>query len=428
MYVEDVIFYFTCGPWNKQVSLPQVSICSVEDIYFPSWKISEPCHWEKGHAKPAVRGSLCSAVTAAAAFGNSECRVCSHRTMHSKACLGSHTENKIYAGEFTPRGSSSCCNQHTEGEMQWYLANREASPETNSPMVRWWKCRALHKGSFKGPSKASVKKWVGGLESYALFQRSWLVNQPLENQEFCNSWSLPTCGKPSKSQSPLRQLTGKGREDHWKSLDGRTNSRPFSSEGKTDFCHYKDEALRLQQRFLWHGNQRLLLMHRVHVGSGADWRCCCIHRKTVFGLGSYQLWSNQRLGEHILQSTLYTFTLLSYSSPHSRRDLWSHPAQLFLCPCALQWGCRNMESPGTSACDSCSSCCQWLPVLPVPQASPTGWSMLRPWATKHFSPTSPHTILYSCREIAPSRQSIQILHKWWMCLWRLVAATKLSQF
>lgn len=60
MYVEDVIFYFTCGPWNKQVSLPQVSICSVEDIYFPSWKISEPCHWEKGHAK----NQLCEAACA----------------------------------------------------------------------------------------------------------------------------------------------------------------------------------------------------------------------------------------------------------------------------------------------------------------------------------------------------------------------------
>jgi len=68
----------------------------------------------------------------------------------------------------------------------------------------------------------------------------------LGKQEFCNNQSLPTCVKPSESPSPLCQLTGKVREDHRKSLDGRTNPRPFSS----DFCHYKDEALRLQRRFL----------------------------------------------------------------------------------------------------------------------------------------------------------------------------------
>ena len=50
----------------------------------------------------------------------------------------------------------------TQGEMQWYLASREVSPERNSPMVKQWKGRALHKGGFKGPSKASMKKWVGG--------------------------------------------------------------------------------------------------------------------------------------------------------------------------------------------------------------------------------------------------------------------------
>lgn len=163
--------------------------------------------------------------------------------------------NKVYSGEFTQCWSSSCYNWCTEGEMQLYLDSRAVSPERKSPMAKWWKCRGLHKSGFKG----ICEEMGGGVEdeSYVLFQSTWLVDQHLENKEFCNNQSLPTRGKPSESQSPLCQPTRKVRENHGKSLDSRTNSAPFSSEGKTDFCHCKGEALRWQQRFLWHGNQRL---------------------------------------------------------------------------------------------------------------------------------------------------------------------------
>lgn len=140
------------------------STCSVEGIYFPSWKTCEPRHREKGGTKPglaAVRGSPCPAVAAAAASGNSERRLCSDGTAHGEAGLGSRAGKKIGSGEFTQRGPGSCYSRHTGGEMQWCLASREVSPERNSPLVKGWKGRALHKGDFKGPSQISWETGAG---------------------------------------------------------------------------------------------------------------------------------------------------------------------------------------------------------------------------------------------------------------------------
>ena len=129
-------------------------------------------------------------------------------------------------------------------------------------------------------------------------------------------------------------------EAFWKSIS--TMSADRESQGRSqEVTGWQNKSKAFQQWFLplqgWgtevaakvfvtrkpEAGQRLLLMHRDYVGSRIDWRCCCIHRKVVFGLGSYQLWSDQRLGGHIAQSVLSLYSHRITESQNSRG--WKGP-------------------------------------------------------------------------------------------------------
>lgn len=298
-------------------------VCSAENIYFPSWKTGELCHHEKGHAKPdlpAVRGSPCSAVTAVAASGNSKCRACSNRTMHSKAGLGSHAENRIYSGEFTQRGSSSCYNWHTGVKCSGTWPAEKSLQKETLPWLNGRNAGPCIKVASRGLQRLLWRNGWGDLKMKAMHSSSdlgwwtspWktkVLQQPIPSHRWEACWK--------SISTTLADRESKGRS--WEVTGWQNKFKAFQQWRQNWFLPLLGSGIEIAAEVFvtWkpEAGQRLLLMHRVYVGSRVDWRCCCIHRKTVFGLGSYQLWSDQRLGEHIMQSALHAFTLLSYSSP-----------------------------------------------------------------------------------------------------------------
>lgn len=184
--------------------------CSVEGIYFPSWKISERCHWEQGHTKPAlpaVQGSLWPALTAGTASGNSKHWVCSHGTMHSKGWHTAMWKTRSTWGNVRSTGLVFViiCTQGMKFSGTWPV---EKSPQKETPpCLTGENTEPWITGGFKRPSSFLWVNERDGLEdeSYALFQWSWLVDQPLENKAIVTMNLFPYMG------SLLRSWQG----NHW---------------------------------------------------------------------------------------------------------------------------------------------------------------------------------------------------------------------
>lgn len=127
----------------------------------------------------------------------------------------------------------------TWGEMHWYLASREVSPERNSPMFKWWKCRSLHKSGFKGPLKSSMKKQAGGLE-----------DEPVPSSRHLGWWT-----NPWKTRVLQQPIASHMRKAFWNSIS--TMSADRESKGRSwEVTGWQKKIQAFQQ---WRQNQVLPL-------------------------------------------------------------------------------------------------------------------------------------------------------------------------
>lgn len=143
-------------------------------LYFISWKISEPRHWEKGHAKPDLPGVPAHA-----------CCDCSGSLWDQWvpgvlqwdcAQQGSHAENKTCSGDSTQHPSSSCFKQH----MGWNAVADKSLQKVTVPQFNGGNAEPCVKLAFM------KKLWDMDIKNFALFQWSCMVDKLLENKNMEN--------------------------------------------------------------------------------------------------------------------------------------------------------------------------------------------------------------------------------------------------